>query len=545
VRLPLKVAAAICTAALLAALGFNTVLLVAQYWVREPPLYGKETQELARMATLLPPKASVYLTGDPSIPKSYLGLVSYYLEGHETYGYFNTGFSLLLNPPPDRPPDYALLSSTDDPTVLGYGEPDLLWVGERLRLYKKDPTLLALFAPVKDDNSPRITITQSQTLMVLPNRIIDQESATANAPPQRRTLTLALASFTQQRMTVQIGDTRRVIDLSSGLTEYSTGVIEVPAKITLLGEGEEPVYLRWMALREANGGEPFTQIRRNEVFFQSQSSFEGDKATTRLKLATPPFGTGSQIIKLKASLDGRLATSREQVKIGDWEFWAGSSNDIRIETDLKGKGIEVFGGGQPLEVRGQGKSIPDGWYGFSLAMIRQNRLVGSRQLFVFEVKDGKVVRPQADDTGLAIIHLPTAQRELDYVFDGEVSLLGYTLDGPAYQATDKVRLTLYWRGLLPISGNHVVSVQLTDNEGHQISLSEGEPDGGRYRTSVWPSGEIVEDTKELLLPRETPTGNYWLRVGIYSPATRRWLSISGDGKELGIETTIAQITVRR
>lgn len=103
-----------------------------------------------------------------------------------------------------------------------------------------------------------------------------------------------------------------------------------------------------------------------------------------------------------------------------------------------------------------------------------------------------------------------------------------------------VDVTLYWFALRETSANLSVFVHLLDGAGGVIAQSDGAPVGGFSPTSRWRAGELIPDTRRILLPPEIGPGSYGLKVGLYEAATMTNLAVkpaTPDNRvELGIIT---------
>lgn len=83
-------------------------------------------------------------------------------------------------------------------------------------------------------------------------------------------------------------------------------------------------------------------------------------------------------------------------------------------------------------------------------------------------------------------------------------------------AGDELKVTLYWEAWQPLAEDYVVFVHLMDESGRLIASHDGPPASGRYATSAWLPGDIVQDTHILTLEPDTPGGLYQLKVGMYT-----------------------------
>jgi hypothetical protein len=79
-----------------------------------------------------------------------------------------------------------------------------------------------------------------------------------------------------------------------------------------------------------------------------------------------------------------------------------------------------------------------------------------------------------------------------------------------------------------------------DTSGQLIAQRDSEPGGGLNLTTIWQPGEIIVDNHGLLIPADTPPGQYTVLLGLYdiADATAR-LPIPTDQ---GISEVISLVT---
>ncbi len=59
-------------------------------------------------------------------------------------------------------------------------------------------------------------------------------------------------------------------------------------------------------------------------------------------------------------------------------------------------------------------------------------------------------------------------------------------------------------------------MHLMDGTGNLVAQHDSWPRNGRYPTSVWDQGEVVDDRHSLVLPANLPDGDYQVIMGLYS-----------------------------
>lgn len=157
--------------------------------------------------------------------------------------------------------------------------------------------------------------------------------------------------------------------------------------------------------------------------------------------------------------------------------------------------------------------------------------------------------------------LPLAQWEGDYLYqvlparhrvttsplatfrlgEAEISLLDAMprLAAPGAEAAAlPPALLLYWQTATPLPGDYTVFVHLRATDGFVRSQADGPPVSGRYPTSQWQPGEIVQDI-HLLPAGEAFSQVDHLAIGLYDPATGERLPVFGvEAERLGDDTVV-------
>jgi len=86
-------------------------------------------------------------------------------------------------------------------------------------------------------------------------------------------------------------------------------------------------------------------------------------------------------------------------------------------------------------------------------------------------------------------------------------------------AGDVVKAVLYWRTEAVLDRDYKVSLRLRDSVGKVVAVVDRSAGDGLMPSSIWKPGETVTDRHGLLVPRETPSGEYQLVVKLYDPGT--------------------------
>ncbi|MCS7260233.1 MAG: hypothetical protein NZ765_05565, partial [Anaerolineae bacterium] len=122
-----------------------------------------------------------------------------------------------------------------------------------------------------------------------------------------------------------------------------------------------------------------------------------------------------------------------------------------------------------------------------------------------------------------------------------LQLLAYRLDPVLQEATrhvpwaQVVRLTLYWQASYTLTRSYTVFVHALDSNGALVGQADAPPVAGRYPTTLWRPGEIVQDSR--LAPHAAA-----LRIGLYDATTGQRLSAFGpDGQRLEQDAVFIQV----
>ena len=97
---------------------------------------------------------------------------------------------------------------------------------------------------------------------------------------------------------------------------------------------------------------------------------------------------------------------------------------------------------------------------------------------------------------------------------GKVSRLnGYTVGTVSIRPGESLDVKLVWTYLAAMSRDWTVTVGLFNSDNEIVVQADGFPPG--YPTSSAQPGTTFADERELLIPSETPVGDYRLFVGWY------------------------------
>jgi hypothetical protein len=120
------------------------------------------------------------------------------------------------------------------------------------------------------------------------------------------------------------------------------------------------------------------------------------------------------------------------------------------------------------------------------------------------------------------------QTPLSATFDGRIELLGYTLNETQFRPGESPLLALYWQPTTAMPEDYTVFVHLLSEQEELLAQQDSQPARGTRPTYTWAAGEIIEDTREIVIPSDAPPGGYSLSVGMYELATGERLPVTDD-----------------
>ncbi len=114
-----------------------------------------------------------------------------------------------------------------------------------------------------------------------------------------------------------------------------------------------------------------------------------------------------------------------------------------------------------------------------------------------------------------------------------------------YRPGDSVSVILRWRSLQAVNRSYKVFVHLlTQDMNTLIAQQDIEPVNGLRPTQSWMPGDVINDPHQVLLPQNTPTGTYQIRVGLYDAEGRLQVVDSGQTKVSADTVFITNIEVK-
>ncbi|MCL4298442.1 MAG: cellulase family glycosylhydrolase [Anaerolineae bacterium] len=158
--------------------------------------------------------------------------------------------------------------------------------------------------------------------------------------------------------------------------------------------------------------------------------------------------------------------------------------------------------------------------------------IGQGQVIV----QGMIVEGTAPD-------LPTGAEPMSAVFNHEIELVGYKLQPDPLTSPGTINLTLYWQSVQAVANDYTVFIHLTDGTGSIVAQEDSPPAQGKFPSSRWLPGQLIEDEHHTLTSANLPAGKYDLRVGLYNSATGERLSVQSESNPVQDSFLLASLTV--
>lgn len=106
--------------------------------------------------------------------------------------------------------------------------------------------------------------------------------------------------------------------------------------------------------------------------------------------------------------------------------------------------------------------------------------------------------------------LAAPQNRVDAPFGDQIALYGYDW----HREDDTLIVRLYWQAMQSPTADYTRFIHLLDADGNLVWQDDRQPHDGLYPTSIWETGEFVEDV--IVIPFSTETQH--IAVGLYTAA---------------------------
>jgi len=129
---------------------------------------------------------------------------------------------------------------------------------------------------------------------------------------------------------------------------------------------------------------------------------------------------------------------------------------------------------------------------------------------------------------------PTDFRQLDFRLTDSIKLHGYTASTTRAISGESLTVTLYWEALKPIEANHVVFLQLVDEQSTKVAQRQTISGLGMYQPTRWKVGEVIADAIPLTIDaKATAPREYTIIGGMLDEKSGERLPMTRSDYKLG------------
>jgi len=123
-----------------------------------------------------------------------------------------------------------------------------------------------------------------------------------------------------------------------------------------------------------------------------------------------------------------------------------------------------------------------------------------------------------------------AESAVEVSYEGDIDLIGYTLQESDLNLGGILDLTLFWKAQKLQEDNYQVFVHVVDSGSNIIAQSD-KLNPGDFPTERWPTDKYVRDQHRIELPENIPVDQYWIEVGLWTAADGNRLPVLGRNGE--------------
>jgi len=123
--------------------------------------------------------------------------------------------------------------------------------------------------------------------------------------------------------------------------------------------------------------------------------------------------------------------------------------------------------------------------------------------------------------------VPPISHTVGITLGRRVELVGYDISADTAKPGETLNLTLAWRSLQEMTTDYTVFTHLLAPDGSMTGQLDRQPVEGRYPTSLWAEGEVIQDTYAIPIDDAAQPGEHRLEVGLYVAETGLRLAVEG------------------
>jgi hypothetical protein len=131
-------------------------------------------------------------------------------------------------------------------------------------------------------------------------------------------------------------------------------------------------------------------------------------------------------------------------------------------------------------------------------------------------------------------------------FGDQIALVDAQIAGASVQAGQTLPITLTWTSRAATQTDYTIFVHLAlALDTPPMAQEDAQPCDNSYPTTWWSPGEIIQESRRIAIPADTPPGQYILTTGIYDLATGRRLPVRSPDPSPGDRFILGTVTVTR
>lgn len=387
-------------------------------------------RDMEALETLVPPGASVMVSGDKSYAGPKAAALAYFLRHARLFGYIRTGFSTFYRPPDRGLADYAIYGATEPVPSEVFDVTDLVWEGAGVKLYRKDANLLAyrdLSWPASpplvrktagyglaggirvnqwlSTGYPDFAAWSPPMLGVLSEAAFEhgpypaaQPSSTLNLTlPQGEeadTMALTLAVFSPGKITVSLGAAQREITISPGVSSHLLPAAKGSDQLLIQNKGSSAVYVKSITRWNSASQRATSRYYPTAIVARWQAR----QTTQGMAIDVDYLNAGFQTVLDIYSKDG-------QRHYGYWQLpnaADGASLGAELRLDAAEKSLTMSRLGRQTSLAGWRGEQGDGEYVAYLFFWDGERVQGTAALCSFTIKNGAILEVSQAGSGLFI-----------------------------------------------------------------------------------------------------------------------------------------------
>lgn len=527
------------------AMAASNVYFTLDHFIRWPESpYVSPYTDIAKLNKLVDPAASVWLTSDAELQHGVMGAICYSLLGHPLYGAVSTAHvrewdnRVWLEPGKDgwftvegavgkeaRQPllcDYGVFAADEDPVDQGYAG-ELVWGNEAIKVYSRGASLARLELGA-DAGGAKVTAERPLELRIA------QPSDGARSGESGYGLVVQVGVLVEQKVVVEVDGERREQRLTPGLWRIGVPLGGLPARVKVVGEGDEGVVVDWVHLMA--GRLEGVERLEDRVLVGVQVQRGEEQVVSSMEWVGPQPEKEPSWLELRVrDLDSGQVGS----PIGAWRL-EGTVQEAEARLRLSDGVIEVGRDGERLEGVSWRPERSEGRYAVEVGVVMAGDL-GDRgayrrvmELERFAVRGGGV-QVEGKEERYAHCYLSMELWEpVEARFGDEIRLLGYTAGGREVKVGERVKVSLYWEVPRGLAREWRVLTEVVDGGGREWGQRDESLKSALSYEGERSEVEVLRTDYEVVVDEMAPEGDYELRLRMYSPVTMQMLPVVVGGE---------------